>query len=264
MRESLAATFPRAHLLDLHGNAKKKERAPDGGKDENVFDIQQGVAIGLFTCPPVKPRRFSRAYNHADVWGVREQADGTGKYDRLVASDAASTEWQALSPKPPLRLFVPRDDALHEEYEAGASISDIFPVNSVGIVTARDKLAIQWTAEDMGRIAEDFAARRTEAARTFYNLGKDAQDWKVKLAQEDVRRNDGRIRPVLYRPFDRRFTYYTGKSRGFICRPRPAVMRHMLAGKNLVAFDHEIDGNRRRLGACFCLKAPHSAPHGFT
>ena len=52
MRESLAATFPRAHLLDLHGNTKKKDRAPDGGKDENVFDIQQGVAIGLFTCPP--------------------------------------------------------------------------------------------------------------------------------------------------------------------------------------------------------------------
>ena len=232
MRESLAATFPRAHLLDLHGNAKKKERAPDGGKDENVFDIQQGVAVGLFTCPPSGTAPIRPAYNHADVWGVREQAGG-GKYDQLVASDAASTEWQALSPKPPLRLFVPRDDALHEEYEAGVSISDIFPVNSVGIVTARDKLAIQWTAEDMGRIAEDFAGRRTEAARTFYNLGKDAQDWKVKLAQEDVRRNDGRIRSVLYRPFDRRFTYYTGKSRGFICRPRPKVMRHMLAGENL-------------------------------
>ena len=233
MRESLAATFPRAHLLDLHGNAKKKERAPDGGKDENVFDIQQGVAIGLFTCPPVEPRRFSRAYNHADVWGVREQAGGVGKYDQLVANDTATTEWQALSPKPPLRLFVPRDDSLYEEYEAGAPISDIFPVNSVGIVTARDKLAIQWTAEDMGRIVEDFSARGTEAARTFYDLGKDAQDWQVRLAQEDVRRRDGLISPVLYRPFDRRFTYYTGKSRGFICRPRPAVMRHMLAGENL-------------------------------
>ena len=232
MRESLAATFPRTHLLDLHGNSNKKDRAPDGGKDENVFDIKEGVAIGLFTCHPsgTGPRP---AYNHADVWGVREQAGGTGKYDWLVASDVASTEWQALSHKPPLCLFVPRDDALHAEYEAGAPISDIFPVNSVGIVTARDKLAIQWTAEDMGRVAEDFAARGTEAARTFYDLGKDAQDWKVRLAQEDVQRNDGRIRPVLYRPFDRRFTYYTGKSRGFICRPRPEVMRHMLAGENL-------------------------------
>ena len=233
MRESLAATFPRAHLLDLHGNAKKKERAPDGGKDENVFDIQQGVAVGLFTCSPSGIEPIYPAYNHADVWGVREQTGGAGKHDRLVASDAASMEWQALSPKPPLRLFVPSDDALHEEYEAGASISDIFPVNSVGIVTARDKLTIQWTADDMERIVEDFAARGTEAARTFYNLGKDAQDWQVRLAQEDVRRRDGRISPVLYRPFDRRFTYYTGKSRGFICRPRPEVMRHMLAGPNL-------------------------------
>ena len=233
MRESLAATFPRAHLLDLHGNAKKKERAPDGGKDENVFDIQQGVAIGLFTCSPSGIEPIYPAYNHADVWGVREQTGGAGKYDRLVASDAASMEWQALSPKPPLRLFVPSDDALHEEYEAGASISDIFPVNSVGIVTARDKLTIQWTADDMERIVEDFAARGTEAARTFYDLGKDARDWQVQLAQEDVRRRDGRISPVLYRPFDRRFTYYTGKSRGFICMPRPEVMRRMLTGENV-------------------------------
>ena len=221
MRESLTATFPRAHLLDLHGNAKKKERAPDGGKDENIFDIQQGVAVGLFTCSPSGTAPIRPAYKHADVWGVREQAGGAGKYDRLVASDAASTVWQALYPKPPQRLFVPRDDALHEEYEAGAPISDIFPVNSVGIVTARDKLAIQWTAEDMERIAEDFAARGTEAARTFYDLGKDARDWQVQLAQKDVRRRDGRIIPVLYRPFDRRFTYYTGKSRGFICMAAP-------------------------------------------
>ena len=79
MRESLAATFPRAHLLDLHGNLKKKERAPDGGKDENVFDIQQGVAVGLFTYPPDGTAPIRRSYNHADVWGVREQAGG-GKY----------------------------------------------------------------------------------------------------------------------------------------------------------------------------------------
>ncbi len=128
---------------------------------------------------------------------------------------------------------MPRDEALHEEYEAGWSLTDIFPVNSVGIVTARDKLTIQWTAEDMERVVADFAARGTEDARSFYDLGKDAQDWKVELAQEDVRRENGLVCPVLYRPFDRRVTYYTGNSRGFICRPRPNVMRHMLAGENV-------------------------------
>ena len=85
----------------------------------------------------------------------------------------------------------------------------------------------------MERVVADFAARETEEARTFYDLGKDARDWKVRLAQEDVQSGNGHICPVLYRPFDRRFTYYTGKSRGFICMPRPEVMRHMLAGENL-------------------------------
>ena len=231
MRESLTTTFPVTFLLDLHGNAKKKERTPGGGKDENVFEIQQGVAIGLF----VKPTQTGlRPCSHSDLWGSREQTDtNAGKYSWLVGNDAASTEWRALSSKLPLRLFVPRDEALHEEYEAGWSLTDIFPVNSVGIVTARDKLAIQWTAEDMERVMADFAARETEDARSSYELGKDAQDWKVELAQEDVRRGNGRVCPVLYRPFDRRVTYYTGNSRGFICRPRPDVMRHMLAGENL-------------------------------
>ena len=230
MRESLSTTFPLTFLLDLHGNAKKKERAPDGGPDENVFDIQQGVAIGLFVKPT--ETRLHRC-GHTDLWGSRERANINGKYGWLVTNDVSTTTWDVLTPTAPLRLFVPRDEALHEEYEAGWSLTDIFPVNSVGIVTARDKLAIQWTAEDMERIVADFAARETEDARSSYDLGKDARDWKVRLAQEDVRGGNGRVRPVLYRPFDRRVTYYTGKSRGFICMPRPEVMRHMLAGENM-------------------------------
>ena len=230
MRESLAATFSAIFLLDLHGNAKKRERAPGGDRDENVFDIQQGVAVGLFVklAQKVLPR-----CSHADLWGERELAGGGGKYEWLEDNDVSSTTWNALSPKPPLLLFVPRDETLHEEYEAGWSLTGIFPVNSVGIVTARDKLAIQWTAEDMEHVAADFAAREAEDARAFYGLGKDARDWKVHLAQEDVLEGNGRVYPVLYRPFDRRFTYYTGNSRGFICRPRQQVMRHMLAGDNL-------------------------------
>jgi predicted helicase len=67
-------------------------------------------------------------------------------------------------------------------------------------------------------------------------LGKDAQDWKVALAQKDLLDSGPtreKIVPVLYRPFDVRHTYYTGHSQGFICRPRPEVMRHMLAGENV-------------------------------
>ena len=73
-------------------------------------------------------------------------------------------------------------------------------------------------------------------ARQGYKLGKDAQDWKVTMAQKDLLDSglkQEKIVPILYRPFDMRHTYYTGRSRGFICRPRSEVMRHMLAGENL-------------------------------
>ena len=122
---------------------------------------------------------------------------------------------------------------MNDEYRAGWKLTNVFPVHSVGIVTARDKLAIRWTADEMSRVAKDFSERDSEEARSFYRLGKDARDWRVQLAQEDVRRADGCVVPVLYRPFDQRFTYYTGRSRGFICMPRPKVMRHMLAGENI-------------------------------
>ncbi len=235
MRHSLMETFDEIHVLDLHGNAKKKERAPDGGRDDNVFDIQQGVAIGLFVKRSDTAARPARVF-HADVWGEREAGPDGGKYGWLAANDIAGTRWTELFPKPPFYLFVPRNEALAEEYESGWKLTDVFPVHSVGIVTARDELAIQWTADDMRKTAADFVARGVEEARNIYGLGEDVRDWKVSWAQEDVRLHpdSGKyVKPVLYRPFDTRFTYYTGKSRGFICMPRPKVMRHMLNGKNL-------------------------------
>ena len=239
MRQSLMATFDEMYLLDLHGNAKKKEHAPDGGKDENVFDIQQGVAIGLFVKHAKVTSNPARVF-HADLWGEREAGPHGGKYGWLADNDIASTCWAELSPKSPFYLFVPRNEALAEEYETGWKLTDVFPVHSVGIVTARDGLAIQWTEDDMRKTAADFASRGIEEARDVYGLGRDSHDWKVSWAQEDVRLHseaDKYVKPVLYRPFDTRFTYYTGESGGFICRPRPQVMRHMLAdakgGSNL-------------------------------
>ncbi len=45
MRWHLMESFDKIYVIDLHGNAKKKEVSPDGSPDKNVFDIQQGVAI---------------------------------------------------------------------------------------------------------------------------------------------------------------------------------------------------------------------------
>lgn len=234
MRQSLLETFDEIWLLDLHGNSKRKERSPDGSPDKNVFDIQQGVAIGIF----VKTGGDGEGYatvRHADLWGDRGDAT-TGKYAWLAEHDIDRTSWQELAPQSPDYFFVPRDYALLAEYEAGWKLTDIAPVNSVGIVTARDKMAIQWSDADMRRVAADFVDLPEAGAREKYNLGRDSQDWTVAAAQDDLRTHadaDRHIKPVLYRPFDTRSTYFTGTAGGFICRPRTDVMRHMLAGPNL-------------------------------
>jgi len=106
----------------------------------------------------------------------------------------------------------------------------------VGIVTARDSLTIQRSPQEAWTTALNFSRMEPELARQAYGLGRDARDWKVTLAQKDLRDSGperDKVAPILYRPFDVRYTYYTGRSRGFLCMPRPEVMRHMLAGENL-------------------------------
>ncbi len=229
MRQSLMNTFTDIYILNLHGNAKKKEVAPDGSKDENVFDIQQGVAIGILVKEPGKTGPATVHY--ADLWGVRE-----GKYQALLESDISATDWVQLNPTSPFYLFVPRDEAYLQEYEKRWKVTDIFPVNSVGIVTARDELTIRWSDKEVEDTIIDFASLPPEEARDKYKLGDDVRDWKVYMAQKDLKDSglsSEKIVPILYRPFDTRYTYYTGHSRGFHCMPRGEVMRHMLARDNL-------------------------------
>jgi len=230
MRRSLMQTFDEIYVLDLHGNSLKKETCPDGSPDQNVFDIRQGVAIAFF----VKRRgqqKGDATVHHADLWGLRDS-----KYSWLDAHDRERTEWRDLRPKSPFYLFVPHDDALEVTYRRFVSIPELFPVNSVGIVTARDGLTIHWSPEEVWKTVTVFSRMDPELARQGYNLGNDVQDWEVGLAQKDLTDSGPareKVVPVLYRPFDVRHTYYTGRSRGFICRPRPEVMRHMLTGQNL-------------------------------
>jgi len=241
MRQQLMQTFDEIYLLNLHGNAKKKEVCPDGSKDENVFDIQQGVAIGIFAKTPGNPGPARVLY--ADLWGLRE-----GKYMTLAEMGLADTPWQELQPGPPFYLFVPQALDLQAEYDRGWPVNEIFPVNSVGVVTARDSLTIGWSEEAIWERVKDFISLAEETAREKFNLGDDAQDWKVKLAQEDVQKSGPdrkRVVPILYRPFDVRFTYYTGQSRGFICRPRPEVMGHFIEGKNrFIIFTRSISAGK--------------------
>jgi hypothetical protein len=223
MRQSLLKSFDEIYILDLHGNSLKKEKTSDGGKDENVFDIRQGVAIALFIKTGKKQKH--KVFHH-ELQGLRKD-----KYAWLESHSLENAPYTAIQPQSPYYFLVERNTAAIAHYLDWPSITDIFPVNSVGIVTARDSLTIQFSERDMWNTVQNFSRLEPEIARHTYQLGKDTRDWKVNLAQLDLKRfelNRSKILPIHYRPFDKRYTYYTGHSRGFICMPRPEVMGHLL------------------------------------
>ena len=223
MRQNLLNSFNDIYLLNLHGNNRKMEAIPTAHRDENVFDISQGVSILL--CVKERGNSTQAKVYHADMWGSRED-----KYNILSETDVQSTEWSELQPTSPYYLFVPQSMDYSTEYENGWKITDIFQTSSIGIVTARDKLTIHRIPEEVSETVTDFVSLSVDEARQKYNLRRDTRDWKVHLAQADIRNHpdaEQHIQPINYRPFNTPWTYYTGKSRGFHCMPRPAIMPHL-------------------------------------
>jgi len=228
MRQQLMGTFPTISALNLRGNKKKKERSPNGSDDINVFDIEQGVAIGLFRRIPEKVT--TKVY-HTDLWGSREK-----KYKKLLKHSENTIGCNLINPNSPHYFFVPRDESNREEYEQYPLLNEVMNVWSVGIVTARDNLTIAFTPDEIWNRVKRFASLEVEEAREEFNLRKDVRDWKVHLAQKDLKSipfSRKHIVPILYRPFDIRYTYYTGRIKGFIGQPAKAVMHHMFAGPNV-------------------------------
>ncbi len=226
MRESLINSFDDIRLLDLHGNSLKKETAPDGSKDENVFDIRAGVSIAL-----LQKNGKKEQVQRNDLYGLRNN-----KYDWLDEHDLNNTNWTELKPQSPFYFFKEQDYELNEVYQKFISVNDLFPVNSVGIVTARDNFTIHWTKQEVWRTISQFKDLLEEEARTLFELGSDSRDWKVHLAQKDIKHSGpskDNLAGVSYRPFDLRYTYYTGNSRGFHCMPRTEVMQNLIEYKNL-------------------------------
>ena len=234
MRWSLMQSFRRIRVLDLHGNLKKREVPPEGGRDVNVFDIQQGVAIGLFT----KAAAANKCVCHADLWGEREQ-----KYHWLLEHGSADTEWVQLEPGPPFHLFEPFDDAGAGAYYDWPAINEVMAVNVTGIVTARDAFVIDLDREALrGRIADlRSKSLSDDDIREKYFVGKgskkyppgDSRGWKLPAARRNIREDDQwdeRYAPVLYRPFDMREMYYVP---WMIDWPRTEAMPHLLAGENV-------------------------------
>ncbi|GAA8356754.1 DNA methyltransferase [Helicobacter pylori] len=189
LRRSLLECYDELYILNLHGNARKKEKTPQGAKDENVFNIMQGVSINLF----VKKAQITKSkIRYYDVYGERAE-----KYAFLAQHDINSIEWLELIPREPFYLLLPLETPLLDEYEQGFSVQDMFQVSSVGIVTGRDRI---------------FIANNTESLK----------EQVLKYCNEF---NEQYIKDIHYRPFDIRKVYYDTKK---LERARENTFKHML------------------------------------
>ena len=177
MRWNLLKTFDKIYTIDLHGNSKKKETCPDGSKDENVFDIMQGVSINLFvkTCKKTKDE-LGKVY-HKDLYGLRQN-----KYDFLDEATIESVGYEEITPKAPMYFFVPKDFGLQNEYDKGFVVSDLFVQNSMGVTTGNDKELVSFTPFKTASNEEYFY-------RPFDNMWLDYDTSKVVRAREAIMRN---------------------------------------------------------------------------
>ena len=228
MRWNLLKTYDKIYTIDLHGNSKKKETAPDGSADVNVFDIMQGVSINLFVKTGKKKANELGKLFHFDLYGKREM-----KYDFLSDNTLKTVPYKELPNIAPNYFFVSKDFDVQETYNNGIKITELFTLNNVGIVTARDGFTIHKTKFELQKTIEEFLSLDDETARIRFDLGKDVRDWQVNFAKKDLQNNypnKGAIVNISYRPFDIRWTFYTGKSKGFHCYPRTEVMQHFAKG----------------------------------
>jgi predicted helicase len=234
MRESLLETFDEIYILNLHGSAKKQETAPDGGKDDNVFDITVGVAIAIFVkLPPnkgAKRKKQNATIHHADLWGLRKN-----KYDWLNVHNAANTEWTTFQPDAPDFRFVPRNAKYEKEWENYWSIRKAFVVSGNAIKTERDRVSIHFTRKEAETTVRDFRTLSVDELRKKYDLFEDSRDWSVDRAKKDTLDHPGNklFAPILYRPFDVRQTWFSGRAKGFMGTPGRELMQHLNGKENL-------------------------------
>jgi predicted helicase len=228
MRRSLMHTFDDIYMLDLHGNAKKKEKAPDGSKDENVFDIMQGVSIGIFVKKPGRSRKTCTV-RHADLFGLR-----AGKYAWLAEHSIPDTRWDTLKPQSPFYLFQTQDDALLGEYERSRKLTQVFPVNVLGFQTHRDHFAIDFEEEQVrGRICDLRNKALTDGELLERYAIADNRDWHIAESRAKILAEtawDKYLSKCLYRPFDIRFCYFSEITMDY---PRRELLSHVFQRDNL-------------------------------
>ena len=210
MRWNLLKTFDKIYTIDLHGNSKKKETCPDGSKDENVFDIMQGVSINLFIKTGKKGKDELGKVYHKDLYGLRQR-----KYDFLDGATIENVEYEEMIPKEPMYFFVPKNFELQEEYDNGFKVDDLFQLSSVSVVTANDSVLVDINMKELFKKVEQAYGVADESFIKRYN----------------------------YRPFDDRFLYYDIQK---IERPRETTMRQMMHQNVALLTCRQLAGNEWR------------------
>ncbi|MGL2787679.1 type ISP restriction/modification enzyme, partial [Helicobacter pylori] len=222
LRRSLLECYDELYILNLHGNARKKEKTPQGATDENVFNIMQGVSINLFV---KKAQATKPKICYYDVYGGRAE-----KYAFLAQHDLGSINWLELAPREPFYSLIPQKTPLLEEYEQGFSVQEMFQIGSTGICSQRDHVVFHKDKESLLKLLKDFSTLEPSELRKIYNIKKDGRDWRLEYAIKDVKANANNLKEYIvlcqYRPFDYRWTYYAGKSKSFIAYPRGEVFKH--------------------------------------
>jgi len=235
MREHLCQSFPLRIAVDLNGDAKGNI------SDENVFEIEQGVTIAVLCSNSAKPSlRFTSRV------GTRAQ-----KYADLVAKEPVDAALADITATAPYFRWVPylseHTASAADEYSKWPQIKSAFGVASSGIQTKRDGLCVAFTRAEMWEQVQRFHDVTAGLAREVFDLDDDGRDWTVAGAKADVAASGPDQRylcPILYRPFDIRFTYWTGRTKGFLAYPRREVMQHIVGCRNVgMIFNRQIVGD---------------------
>lgn len=223
MRNSLLSTFTDLSLVDLHGDSNVGEAVPLGKKNENVFDIMQGVAISLLTLGFTFP---SSRLRYAESWGSRDE-----KYAYLLNQNLSNTVWQFPKSTAPQYFFIPKDFSFDDEIKPLWPIDTIFLNSGMGLKTRRDHFLLSIDKKTLIKKIELLAqAKNVEHVRPELKV-IDNEQWTLKAMQSLVLREgvERSIHLIAYRPFDFRFVWYHREAieRG---DSRWPVMRHVIRG----------------------------------
>jgi len=227
MRRHLVTEYPVVSILNLHGDARKKEHAPDGQPDKNVFDIMQGVCITIAARTREKP---NNRIHVADLWGSRET-----KYETLL-SVKPNISWETLGIDDAIGALRAKHEKPKEWDEAERLVRcfgtgdwsiDKTSAYGSGFKSQQDEFAIAFSREEfISHVQALLEPRMTEKAlREQFALCNTSQ-WSFLRARERLRKMDWRnlIQKVLFRPFDYRFTALIGD---IVTNPRRNIMAQM-------------------------------------